>query len=181
MMIKQSIGFLEYRSVARGVEAADAMLKSGNVQLIHHCVLCPGKYVVLITGDVGAVEAAISVGRGHDPAFCLDSLILPNVHSSLLPALSGTTPAVLRGALGLLETADAACAVQAADTAAKAAGIQLLEIRLSRGMGGKSFVTLCGDLAAVETAVKAAAAQIGGDGLLIATTVVPSPHPDLKF
>lgn len=39
--MKNSIGLIEYRSIAKGLEATDAMLKSGNVQLIQCLTLCP--------------------------------------------------------------------------------------------------------------------------------------------
>lgn len=179
--MKHSIGFLEYRSIARGLEATDLMLKSGNVQLIQNSVLCPGKYTVMITGDVGATETAIQVGSKHDPATFLDSIVIPNIHPNVLPALTATSEGVLHDSWGIIETVDASAAIIAADAAAKAANIDLLEIRLARGMGGKGYVSLCGDLAAVTSAVEQAANLIGADGLLIATSVIAAPNPQLSL
>ncbi|TEB05427.1 BMC domain protein [Pelotomaculum schinkii] len=179
--MKSSIGFIEYRSVARGLEATDAMLKNGTVELVQATVLCPGKFVSMVTGDIGAVESAVKRGIGYDPTFAISSFVIPNVHPSVLPALTATTTAAVTGALGIIETIDASSAVVAGDTAAKNANINLLEIRLARGMGGKGFVFLCGELTAVQTAVRTTEIKIGEEGLLIATSVIASPHPDLKF
>jgi len=179
--MKSSIGLIEYRSIARGFDATDAMLKSANVELVQSIVLCPGKLVSMVTGDVGAVNVAVERGMGYDPGFAIGSFVLSNVHPTVLPALTATTTATLSGSLGIIETMDVSSAVIAGDTAAKAANIDLQEIRLARGMGGKAFVFLCGELTAVQTAVRTAEAKIGEMGLILATSVIASPHPDLKF
>ncbi len=179
--MKQALGFIEYKSIARGLMATDQMLKSGHVELIQAAVLCPGKFIALVTGDVGAVEAAVENGFRFDTAFAISKFILPNAHPSVFPALMATTGADIAGSLGIIETVDASSAVVAGDLAAKAANIKLLEIRLARGMGGKAFVYLCGDLTGVETAVHAASSRLADEGVLIATSVIPSPHPKLRF
>ncbi len=58
-----SLGLLETNSIARGIEAGDAMLKTAEVQLIRAGTVCPGKYTVLISGEVAAVASAMDVGK----------------------------------------------------------------------------------------------------------------------
>ena len=74
----------------------------------------------------------------------------------------------------------AAGGVSAADIAVKAADVDLIEVRLSRGMGGKCFVLMTGEVADVRSAVSAACEIVEKDGMLAACTVIPSPHEDLK-
>jgi microcompartment protein CcmL/EutN len=179
--LKQALGFIEYKSIARGLAAADVMLKGGHVELIQATVICPGKFIALVSGDVGAVQAAVERGFNFDPPFAIAKFVLPNVHPAVLPALTATTPAEPKGAFGVIETIDAASAVVAGDTAAKAGAVELLEIRLARGMGGKAFVFLSGELAAVEAAVRSAENKLAEEGVLVATAVIASPHPDLTF
>jgi microcompartment protein CcmL/EutN len=179
--VKQALGFIEYKSIARGLAAADAMLKGGHVELVQATVICPGKFIALVAGDVGAVQAAVERGFNFDPAFAIARFVLPNVHPAVFPALTATTPAEPKGAFGIVETIDAASAVVAGDTAAKAGNVELLEIRLARGMGGKAFVFLSGELAAVEAAVRSAENKLAEEGVLVATAVIASPHPDLTF
>ena len=61
----------------------------------------------------------------------------------------------------------------------KAASVDLLEIRLSRGQGGKAYFTLTGEVAAVQAAVDAAAQEIVDTGMLLKQVVIPSPHNEL--
>ena len=55
----------------------------------------------------------------------------------------------------------------------------MLEVRLGRGLGGKSFVLLTGEVAAVEASIRAAEALEETQGLMARSGVIPSPHPDM--
>jgi microcompartment protein CcmL/EutN len=174
-----AIGLVELNSIAKGIEAADAMLKSAQVEILTSRPICPGKYIVLISGDVAAVESAVRAGVNLGEAAVVDEFILPNVHPAVIPAISATTPAVDMQALGIIETFSIASLIVAADTAVKAAEVDLIEIRLGTGIGGKSFVTLTGDVAAVKAAVEAGSASVAEKGLLLNKVVIPSPHRNL--
>jgi len=62
----------------------------------------------------------------------------------------------------------------------KAANIQLIEVRLARGLGGKAFVILSGEVSSVKTAVKAAEAELRDYGVITSTSVIASPHKDIR-
>ena len=66
-----------------------------------------------------------------------------------------------------------------ADAAAKAARVDLLEIGAGRSIGGKGFFTMTGDVAAVTSALDAAAEYIRGKGLLVDKVVIPQPRPEI--
>ncbi|KJS46948.1 MAG: propanediol utilization protein, partial [Peptococcaceae bacterium BRH_c23] len=61
--MKRAIGLLELKNMTKGILAADAMLKAANVEMIISQPMCPGKYVVMVAGDVGAVQSAVKSGR----------------------------------------------------------------------------------------------------------------------
>ena len=61
----------------------------------------------------------------------------------------------------------------------KSARVHLLEVRLGKGMGAKSFFTFTGDISEVRTAAKAAEGAIIEKGLLVDIAVVNKPHADL--
>ena len=63
--------------------------------------------------------------------------------------------------------------------AAKAAKIQLLEIRIARGLGGKGFLVFTGEVSSVRSAVKAVANALEETGVITSHCVIPSPHKDL--
>ncbi|MEG1720900.1 MAG: BMC domain-containing protein, partial [Pseudoflavonifractor sp.] len=106
--------------------------------------------------------------------YVVDTLLIPNIHPQLIPAISMTTQVTQLGAVGVLEFYSVASAIVAADIAAKAANITLIEVRIGYAIGGKGYVTLTGDVGAVRAAVAAAAQNAQ---LLVGTSVIPRPSP----
>lgn len=174
-----AIGLVEFSSIAAGIEAADAMLKAAVVDLIFSRPICPGKYMVLVTGDVAAVENSVKAGVEKGGAATVDEFVLPNVHPTVIPAMTASTLVTQVEALGVIETYSIASLIVAADKAVKAAEVELIEVRLGTGIGGKSYVTLTGDVAAVKAAVEAGARTAAEKGLLLKQVVIPSPHRSL--
>ncbi len=71
-------------SIAAGIVAGDAMVKSSPVSSLHAGTVHPGRYLVLVGGDTAAVEIALESG-GTDTV--VDSLFLADVHpASSLPS-----------------------------------------------------------------------------------------------
>jgi microcompartment protein CcmL/EutN len=176
-----AIGLLEFRSIAKGIEAADAMVKTANVDLLVAGTLCPGKYLAIVAGEVAAVESAVRSGAAIGQEELVDELVIANVHPDLFPALTASTtidPKTIES-VGVIETYSIAASVAAADIAAKAAEIKLIEVRLARGLGGKSFVCLAGKVAEVRSAVEQGSRYPKDQGLLVNSVVIPSAHPSL--
>lgn len=178
-MAKNSIGLIELSSIASGFGASDAMLKAADVEIVLARTICSGKYMVMVRGDVAAVESAVSAGIQAGGFGVIDSFVIPNIHESVFPAISGTNKVETLEALGVLESFSVASLIEGADAAVKAANVELIELRLAMALGGKAFLTLTGNVAAVQSAIDAGARVVGGKGLLVNKIVIPSPRPEL--
>jgi microcompartment protein CcmL/EutN len=178
-MDEQAIGLVEFLSIARGIEATDEMVKVADVDLLLSRTVCSGKYITLIGGEVSGVERAMEVGLEIAAETLVDQFILANVHSSVIPSITATTPVDDLRALGVIETFSVAASIVAADTAVKAASVDLVEIRAAIGLGGKSFVILNGDVADITTAVKRGEERARSDGTLVYSIVIPAPRKEL--
>jgi microcompartment protein CcmL/EutN len=174
-----AVGMVEFLSMAKGLEACDAMLKVAPIEVIEAHPVCSGKYFVLVTGDVDAVETSVKEGLEVGRHFVVDSFVIPNVDLQIYPALRSAVDIETLQALGAIETFSAASCIKAADAAAKAAEVTLLEIRLCMGMGGKALVTMTGDVSAIEASVRAGVEEIEEDGTLVTSVVIPGPHEDM--
>lgn len=174
-----AIGMLEYTSIAAGIEASDSMVKAADVTPIFFKTVCPGKFMAAVSGDVAAVNASIQAGREIKPDAITDWFVIPNIHQDVIRAVAGCVPILERGALGIIETFSVASAIVAADSAAKAAEVRILDVRTALGLGGKGYVLLSGDVAAVQAAVWAGEAAAAESGLLVGTTVLPRPADGL--
>jgi len=182
-LLRPALACIELTSIARGIRMSDDMLKKATVHMLESACICPGKYLVVIAGEVEAVEE--SYGRGLEiggPAV-VDRLLLPNAHPQLIPAIGATSSVESAegvDAIGVVETFAAASTILGADASCKRAAVSLIELRLARGLGGKAFYTLTGSQADVEAAVAAAVELLGHEtGLLLSTEIIPRPHRDL--
>jgi microcompartment protein CcmL/EutN len=178
-MPEKSIGLIELSSIAAGFEVADTMLKAGNVRLLLSRSICSGKYMVLIGGETAGVEAAVAAGAEAANGCLIDNLVIANLHPDVFIAIGRTQPVQPIGALGIIESFNVATLVRAADAAAKAADVQLLEIRLAMALGGKAFVTMTGDVGSVQASVAAGRAVLAEAGVLVNAVVISRPHPDV--
>ena len=174
-----AIGLVELSSIAAGYLVADAMLKVSDVSLLLSRSICSGKYIVMIGGDVAAVRSSVDAGTVAGTGMVIDTFVIPNVHAGVFPAIAGTAATEMLGALGIVESFSVASLVEGADAAVKTARVTLLEIRLAMALGGKAFVTMTGDVAAVTSAVDAAASVCAERGLLVNRVVIPNPRKEL--
>ena len=175
----ESIGFLELNSIAKGIEAADAVLKTAETQLVFSKAGCPGKYYLLFTGEVAAVQASVSAACTVGGEHVVDHCVIPRVHPQVIRAINMTNMPEEMKAVGVMEFYSVTASVYGADAAVKAADVDLVDVRLGTGIGGKSFVVLTGEVAAVREAVSCGIHTPAAEGMLISSVVIPSPHKDL--
>lgn len=57
-----ALGMIETKGLVGAIEAADAMVKSANVQLVGRVQVGGGLVTVMVRGDVGAVKASVDAG-----------------------------------------------------------------------------------------------------------------------
>ena len=178
-MKMNSLGLVELSSVASGMQAADIMLKTSEVELVLSRTICSGKYMVMVGGDVAEVQSAVDAAENQLDYSIIDTFVIPNVHPDIFPALSGHSEAGELEALGIIESFSVASLIEGADAAVKAANVRLIEIRLAMALGGKAFCTLTGEVAAVTSAVESGADLISRKGLLVNKVVIAQPRKEL--
>ena len=176
-----AIGLLELCSVARGVEVADAILWERDIELLFATPVQPGKYVMLFTGSVQDLSSAIRLGVELAGGDLVDQLLIPQVHTQVEMALrrrDGQVQGTI-DAIGVIETRTVASTILSADVALKRATVDLIELRIANGLGGKSFVTMTGEVSDVRSSIAAGAADAESRGQLARQVVIPRPHPEL--
>jgi microcompartment protein CcmL/EutN len=176
----RTIGVVELNSIALGMKTADEMSKAANVTLVMARPTCPGRYMVMVAGDTGSVKSSVEAGREIGGEVVVDWFVIASLHPSVLPALSGSSIVPRINALGVIETFTVASCILAADAAAKAGQVDLIEIRFAAGLAGKSFVTMTGDVGSVKASVAAGIEGVGESGPVLSHVVIPSPSDDFK-
>lgn len=178
-MIEPALALIEFSSIAAGIQAADGMVKRAPIDVIKAGTVQPGKYLVLIGGQVADVEESLASGREIGGAAVVDSVYLPRVHPEVVEAVGGGRVPQPRDALGVIETATVAAAIHSADAGIKGAEVHLLEVRLADGLGGKGIVFFSGLIADVEAAVGIGVNVLERPELLVRQVVIPQLHPEM--
>lgn len=179
LVIDPALALLEFGSIAAGVQAADAMVKRATLQVVHAGTVQPGRFLVLLGGEVAEVEEALKAGLETASDALNDHIFLPGVHPDVVRALAGGREVPLRpDALGVIETCNVPAAIHAADRGIKGAQVALMEIRLADGLGGKGIVFFTGAVSDVEAALELADAALAA-GQKVRHVVIPQLHAEI--
>jgi microcompartment protein CcmL/EutN len=176
--IEPALGLLELESIAAGIEAGDAMVKRAPVEVLRAGTVHPGKYLVLVGGDVADVEEALEAGREAGGLAVRDETFLANIHADVVEAVRGRRQTAQDEALGIIETATVPAIIRAADAGLKGAQVRLLELHLADDLGGKGYLLFDGPVTDVEAAVEIGAAAVGAARGL-QTRVIAQLHAEM--
>lgn len=175
----QAIGVIELKSIAKGIEATDAALKSAGINLISARPACPGKFEIILTGTISNVSSAVDHVKSRYDDKLVDTAIMGRIDPQVITALFGTEASEKKGSLGIIETFSAASVIKAADIAVKTARVNIFELRTSRGMGGKGVCLITGEVGDVTAAVEAGSQHAKDQGVFFNSSVIAAPHADL--
>jgi microcompartment protein CcmL/EutN len=177
--VLKAIGVIELKSIPKGIEATDAALKSAGVEMVSSHPSCPGKYEIILTGSISNVQSAVDHVLGRFSDYVIDHSVMGRIDEQVIKALFGTQTGEKKGSLGVLETFSAATCIKAADIAVKTARVEIYDLRVSRGMGGKGVFLITGEIGDVSAAIEAGANYAKSSGALSSTSVIAAPHAEL--
>jgi microcompartment protein CcmL/EutN len=177
--MQPAIALLEFNSIAIGMRAGDAMVKRAPVEVTYAGTVHPGKYLVLVGGDVACVEESFAAGLALAGDSLVDKIYLPSAHPEVVRYLRGMRGRVTGEALGIVETTTVAATLGAADRGLKGAEVDLVELKLADRLGGKAYCVFSGAVADVEAAVEIAVANLDDPSTLVAQVVIPDFHDEM--
>lgn len=174
------IGILELISMADGFNTLDAIVKESPVIIIKAEPINPGKYLIMITGDVASVEAAMDMGVKIAGSSIVDHILLKNLDEQIIPSIKRCQAPEEWDAIGLLETLSVAAAVEAADMAVKEADVHIVGILTGNETGGKALVKLSGAVGDINIAMSLAVKMLKNKDQLYRNVIIPGPHVDIE-
>jgi microcompartment protein CcmL/EutN len=177
--MQPAIALLEFDSIAIGMRAGDAMVKRAPVDVTYAGTVHPGKYLVLVGGDVACVEESYAAGLAIGGDVLIDKIYLPSAHPEVVRYLRGMRGRVTGEALGIIETTTVAATLGAADRGLKGAEVDLVELKLADRLGGKAYCVFSGTVADVEAAVEIGVDRLDDPSTLVAQVVIPDFHDEM--
>ncbi len=176
--IPDTLGAVELTSIARGYALVDLMVKKAPIDVLDARAVCPGKFFIVIAGDLASVEESVTLARSQAGESLFGDLLIPNLSPGVIPAINREISGPAGETVAIIESFSAVAAIDAGDAAVKAANVRLESIDLLDGIGGKAFVVLSGLLNDVQAAVEAAEDRIPS-GMAVAAEIVPQFSPEL--
>ena len=177
-----ALAMIEIGDVPAGLAALDALAKEAPVVVLAAGTIQGGHWLLSFAGDVEPVELAFARATLRAGRSIVDAVLLPHAEPRILPGLrDGTVLFPAPGdALGVVQTGSSPTLLRALDAALKGAAVELVELRVAEGLGGRALATLWGHQADVEAAVELATAAFSrgrADGCT--TAVIPNADPEV--
>lgn len=174
-----AIALIEFNNLADGLTAGDAMVKKAPIAMLKSGTVSHGKFLVLIGGTTASVKESFREGMDKGAHSIVDSLLLPDVHSQVHRAILGVKQSCTAEALGIVETATVAATLQVADAGVKGANVDIVEMRLADGYGGKGYTLFTGKIEEVQAAVDIGCQSIQNRNVAVFNRIIPLLHPEL--
>lgn len=177
--MNKSIGALEFRSISKGIEVSNEIVKKANVEIIYFKTICPGKFLVIVTGDEGEVNEAIDYGITIADNTLVDSFKVHAVSTPIIAAFKNKYDSKeISGAIGIMETTKVCAGIKALDAALKASDIKLIKMHLAFGIGGKLVYIVTGTLSSIEYGLAQGKAHLSKTETAT-VSLIPSPSPEM--
>jgi microcompartment protein CcmL/EutN len=151
-----ALALLEVTEIPLGLRALDALIKEASVELFARGTVQGGRYLIAFGGDVESVERSFSRALLAAAGAISDQVLLRDAEPRILPAFrDGAVRELGPGdALGVVESGSCPVLLAIVDAALKGALVELVELRLADGLGGKAIATFWGEIQDVEAAIE---------------------------
>lgn len=178
--MKEAIYIVEYSNIPLGVDMLDKMIKRTEVTVIKAQPICIGKFLIVLGGEVDAMEEAQGVVQEQGERRLISQYLLTNAHKGILAYFkrarlsAGYVP--VSDAVGIFEVTNAADGFHSLDAALKSGNVELRKVWLGHFLGGKLCYLLAGSVEDVSMALQAAENHLEPKSL-VERRVIPSPDP----
>ena len=112
---KGNIAVIEMKSIARGVAVTDSMAKAARVSTVLSTSLCPGKYLAIIEGELGALDSAVRIAEKIGGRHIFSSFIIGGLNTRVIEAISGKHAGTALDAMGIIESMQIANLINSSD------------------------------------------------------------------
>lgn len=178
--MKKSIGALEFRSISKGIEVSNEVVKKAFVEVSYLKSICPGKFFLIVNGDAGEVKEAIEFGEKLGEKYLVGRFIINSIHHDIINALKGkySQKNIEDKAIGIMETGKVSSGILALDKTLKSSEVNLVKLQLAFGIGGKLVYIVSGDLSSVENGMREGQAILQEKDI-INVSVIPFVHSEI--
>ncbi len=161
-----SIGLFEFYSISDGLKMTDIVLKSSNVQIHRNEIICPGKYALLVKGELKAVSNAVTRARDENMVTMLKAELISDISNKVFEAINRNVVLEKADSVGVVETKNYVMSLVLADLMVKNANITIQKIPDRLGVVGKGLIIYSGSTSEVTSAHNSAISSKFADNIM---------------
>lgn len=171
-----ALAMLDIGDIPVGLRALDGLAKEAEVVVGAAGTIQRGHYLILFGGEVEPVEMSLHRALAMAGSSVDDAVMLPHAEERIV---SSMMDGLIRwpspgDTLGVVQTGSPPTMLRVVDAALKGAQVELVELRVADGLGGKAIANFWGELVDVEAAIALANdAMAKGNATRGSTTIIP--------
>ncbi len=184
-MVGPALAMIDIDDIPRGLLALDALAKEAWVDVLSAGTVQDGRYLILFGGQVEPVQRAYRRALDTAGPKVRDAVLLPWAEERIAPAIVDGVVHLDddhdKDTLGVMQNNTSPTLLRAVDAALKGALVDLIQLRVADGLGGRAIATLWGRTHDVEAAIEVAeGATRSGETAGWSTSVVRNADDTLK-
>lgn len=172
--MNKSIGAIEFKSIAKGIEVSNEMVKKSLVEILYLKSICPGKFLIIISGEVSEVNESIKYGLDLGENYIVDSFVINSVSEEIIDGIKKKyKPIKEYDAIGIVETNKVCAGITMLDKTLKSSNVSLTKLQLSFAIGGKLVYIVSGELSNIEYGINMAKTIVNSKNI-INISIIPN-------
>ncbi|MDO5707367.1 MAG: BMC domain-containing protein [Andreesenia angusta] len=155
-----ALGVAEFKSIAVGLDMLDKMTKTATIEIVDNRIVCIGKFLITVSGEVADVQSAINRAKEETGSSLIAAEVIPSVMDGVIEKINARIDRDNISSIGIFETKTLSSGILCANKIKKTSQVELLRVSLTLGLGGKSLIVFTGDIASVKAALEAAKGEL---------------------
>lgn len=166
--MRNSVGSLEFKSISKGIEVSNEIFKNYDLDIIYAKSVCPGKFLVIFSGDSESINNAIDFAINMSDNYLIENFIIHKVHKKLIDALktSSFNKNIDGKCFGVVETLKICTGLKALDYILKYNDVDIFKLQLGFAIGSKLVFLISGNTSDIENAISSIKNNLSSKELL---------------
>lgn len=176
----KSICVLEFKSIAKGIEISNEIIKKVNIEILYFRSTCPGKFILIASGDEGDITETIKLGEELGQDVLMEQFQINNIHKDILSGLKrgNSVQENKYTSIGILEVSKISSGLAALDKTLKSSNVELISLKVGFGIGGKLVYIISGEVSDIEYGIQESERFLNSKSI-IGKSIIPIVHESI--
>lgn len=135
--MNKSIGAIEFKSIAKGIEVSNEMIKKSSVDVLYLKSICPGKFLIIVGGETSYINECVDYGIKLGEGYIVDNFVINAISQEILDGFKNKYQKLDSiVSIGVVESSKVCAGIKMLDKTLKSGDLVLVKLQLSFAIGG---------------------------------------------